>query len=247
MRCWRTTVLRVALTSCLAFAIYGISSCASTTTAPKVSPASTPTQAGLVDIRTLLPDIAQDIRYAGRDNFVGERIDGYQAPRCYLLRPVAKALQRVELDLRAQDLRLKIFDCYRPVRAVRHFVRWAEDLTDQRSKSQYYPNLAKRALLGDYIAPVSGHSRGATVDLTLMRCAPGGARCEPLDMGTDFDFFDPRANTDSPLATSVERENRKILRAAMTGHGFSNYSLEWWHYTLVLEPPPGVAFDVPVQ
>ncbi|MCA1714535.1 MAG: M15 family metallopeptidase [Gammaproteobacteria bacterium] len=247
MRRWRTAAYRVAFASCLTWATFGISSCASTTTAQEVSSASTPAEAGLVDIRILVPDIAQDIRYAGRGNFVGERIDGYHAPRCYLLRPVAEALQRVELDLRAQDLRLKIFDCYRPVQAVRHFVRWAGDLTDQRSKPQYYPNLDKRALLGDYIAPVSGHSRGATVDLTLMQCAPGGVRCEPLDMGTDFDFFDQRANTDSPLATSAQRDTRKILRAAMTRHGFRNYSLEWWHYTLVLEPPPGVAFDVPVQ
>ncbi len=220
-----------------------------------MSSENTLAEAGLVDIRTLLPDIAHDIRYASRDNFVGEPIDGYQAPRCYLLRPVAVALQRVELDLRAQNLRLKVFDCYRPARAVRHFVRWAEDpgsspgqaLADQRSKAQYYPNLDKRALLGDYIAPVSGHSRGATVDLTLMRCAAGGDRCEPLDMGTDFDFFDQRANTDSPLVTSEQRDNRRRLRTAMMRYGFANYPLEWWHYTLTPKPSTDVALDVPVQ
>ncbi|MGH8084864.1 MAG: serine hydrolase [Lysobacter sp.] len=199
----------------------------------------------MVDIRSLVPDIAQDIRYAGRDNFVGVPIDGYDAPRCYLLEPVAGALRKVEQDLREQDLRLKIFDCYRPTRAVAHFVRWANDVDDRRTKTDYYPGTAKRDLLGTYIAPVSGHSRGATVDLTLLQCK--GGRCEPLDMGTGFDFFGPRANTESPLATPAQRANRERLRAAMGRHGFVNYPLEWWHYTLQPEPMPTLMYDVPVS
>ena len=213
---------------------------------PVIAGAATMQDAGLVDIRTLVPDIDEDIRYAGRDNFVGTRIDGYGAARCYLLAPAAQALRQVEVGLRTQGMRLRLFDCYRPARAVRHFVRWAQDLDDQRTKPAHYPSLDKRQLLGDYIAPVSGHSRGATVDLTLMRCAPAD-RCAPLDMGTDFDFFDPRANTDSALVTAAQRQNRHVLEAAMSRAGFRNYPEEWWHYTLGSEPSPARLFDVPIE
>ncbi|MEO5622454.1 MAG: M15 family metallopeptidase [Dokdonella sp.] len=224
-----------------------VAACASSPRVPVLSSATTPAAAGLIDIRTLLPDIVEDIRYAGRDNFVGTPIDGYLAPRCYLLRPAAEALQHVELALRRDHLRLKIWDCYRPVRAVRQFVRWANDTSDQRTKATHYPNLDKRALLGDYIAPVSGHSRGATVDLTLLQCLGPEHACIPLDMGTDFDFFDPLAHTDSPRATPAQHANRVRLRAAMMEQGFANYAQEWWHYTLSAEPTPQTIHDAPVQ
>lgn len=227
--------------------VLALTACVAKPETVRISPARTPAEAGLVGIRSLVPDIALDIRYAGSNNFVGTPIDGYLAPRCYLLRPAAEALARVERDLRARQLRLKIFDCYRPVRAVRHFVRWAEDPGDQRTKPDYYPNLDKRALLGDYIAPVSGHSRGATIDLTLLRCAADGSDCEPLDMGTRFDFFDVRAHTDSPLVTPSQRANRQLLRAVMQRRGFRNYPYEWWHYGFSPEPTPHVAYDVPVR
>lgn len=211
------------------------------------SPARTLAEAGLVDVQALVPDIDLDIRYAGPDNFVGSPIDGYEAPRCYLLEPAASALARVEADLRAQQMRLRVFDCYRPVRAVRRFVAWARDPDDQRSKAQYYPNVDKTALVPDYIADRSGHSRGATVDLTVMQCDREGERCEPLDMGTEFDFFDERAHTDAPDVSEDQRMNRKLLRQAMERHGFRNYPLEWWHYTLQLGPAPTAAYDVPVK
>jgi D-alanyl-D-alanine dipeptidase len=211
----------------------------------QVSPAVTPEQAGLVDIATLEPDIRLDIRYAGRDNFVGEKVDGYLAPKCYLLRPVAEALQKVEQDLRQQGLALKIFDCYRPVRAVKHFVAWAADREDLRTKPTYYPNLDKDKLFGGYISESSGHSRGATVDLTVMRCVDSD--CADLDMGTAFDFFDERANTEHTNITQAQRSNRQLLVDAMARHGFRNYPMEWWHYTLQPEPTPHTAYDVPVQ
>lgn len=214
--------------------------------APVVSNAVTVAQAGLVDIRSLVPDIAQDIRYAGEDNFIGVPIDGYKAPRCYLRVAAAEALQRVEMSLRREGFRLQLFDCYRPARAVRHFVRWVGDADDQRTKTRYYPNLDKRALLGDYIAPVSGHSRGATVDLTLLDCREGSERCQALDMGTDFDFFDPRANTDSPAISSMQRDNRRRLLNAMAQQGFRNYPQEWWHYTLASDRSQAI-HDVPVE
>lgn len=214
---------------------------------PKLSPANSAAQAGLVDIRQLAPGIAEDIKYAGSDNFVGTPVDGYRAPKCLLLKPAAEALARVERDLRAQHQRLKLFDCYRPARAVQHFVRWAGDPTDQRTKAVHYPKLDKSALLGDYIAPVSGHSRGATVDLTLMQCDASGAHCAPLDMGTDFDYFGTLANTDSPEASAAQHANRELLKRAMEREGFRNYAMEWWHYTLSPEPPPDTIYDVPVQ
>jgi D-alanyl-D-alanine dipeptidase len=212
-----------------------------------ISPARMPIEAGMIDIRELVPDIAEDIHYASSDNFTGAPVDGYEAPRCYLVRSAALALQQVEKSLRKQDMRLKIWDCYRPARAVRAFVRWADDLGDQQTKAAHYPNLDKSALLGDYIAPVSGHSRGDTVDLTLMQCAPGGKDCKPLDMGTDFDFFDPLANTDSPSISPTQRANRRRLLKAMEAGRFENYAQEWWHYTLRIGPSLSLIHDFPVK
>lgn len=225
----------------------GPASPAQAESSPGLSPARTAAEAGLVDIRTLAPGIAEDIKYAGSDNFVGAPVDGYLAPKCLLLKPAAEALARVERDLRAQHQRLKLFDCYRPARAVKHFVRWAGDLADQRTKAAHYPTLDKSKLLGDYIAPVSGHSRGATVDLTLMQCDAGDTHCAPLDMGTDFDYFGTLANTDSPEATAAQHANREVLKHAMEREGFRNYTMEWWHYTLSPEPTPDTIYDVPVK
>jgi len=214
---------------------------------PALSPATTAQQAGLVDVRQLAPDITEDIKYAGSDNFVGTPVDGYLAPKCLLLKSAAEALARVERDLRAQHRRLKLFDCYRPARAVKHFVRWAGNISDQRTKAVHYPTLDKSALLGDYIAPISGHSRGATVDLTLMQCDAADTHCTPLDMGTDFDYFGTLANTDSPEASATQHANRDVLKRAMEREGFRNYAMEWWHYTLNPEPTPDTIYDVPVQ
>jgi len=213
--------------------------------APELSPARDAAAAGMVEIRSLVPDISLDIRYAGADNFVGRPVKGYEAAGCYLHEPVAQALARVERSLRPQGLMLRIYDCYRPVRAVQDFVAWAGDLDDQRSKPQYYPNLDKRDLLGDYISPTSGHSRGATVDLGLLELRED--RFEPMDMGTPFDFFDETAHTASPNVSARQRSNRELLRSAMRREGFENYPLEWWHYTYKPEPTPKTAFDFPVR
>ena len=212
-----------------------------------LSPARTAAEADLVDIRTLVPDMAQDIKYAGHDNFVGAPVDGYLAPRCLLKRPVAEAMARVDHALRRQHMRLKMWDCYRPARAVAHFVRWAHDRSDQRTKALHYPRLDKGVLLHGYIAPVSGHSRGGTADLTMERCDARGGDCEELDMGTPFDFFDVRAHTDTPDVTPAQHANRLRLRAAMEREGFRNYPMEWWHYTWADEPTPHTIYDVPVK
>ncbi len=215
--------------------------------APVLSSAATAAEADLVDITRLIPDITLDMRYAGPHNFVGEPINGYNAARCLLKSQVAQALAGVERDLRKRSLRLKIFDCYRPARAVHRFVEWARDLKDLKTKPQHYPNLDKSELLGDYIAPVSGHSRGATIDLTLQQCDHHATSCQALDMGTDFDFFDLRAHTDSALVSNAQRENRQRLRKAMQAAGFHNYPMEWWHYRFEPEPSPETIYDVPIE
>src|SRR5689334_3710771 len=146
---------------------------------------STPSRsATLIDATTVVPHLVTDIRYAGSHNFVGRPIDGYRAPHCLLTQPAAEALAEVARDLAGRGLVLKVFDCYRPSRAVADFVRWARDAKDQAAKAEFYPEVDKRTLFRDgYIASRSGHSRGSTVDLTLAR-ATGGE----LDMGTPFDF-----------------------------------------------------------
>lgn len=214
-------------------------------TSPPAAAEASPASAGLVDIAALVPDIALDIRYAGPGNFTGQPVPGYEASRCYLLPPAAEALRDVEAELRGQGLRLQVLDCYRPARSVRAFVRWAGEAADPAIQAAYHPALDKRELVPDYISDRSGHSKGATVDLTLLRCQADA--CTPLDMGTPFDFFDPRAHTDHPGLSPEQRANRDRLREAMAGHGFGNYPLEWWHYTLEMDPPPELFLDVPVR
>ena len=241
--------MRLALVPLFAFATVACATPANTASVVKstvqVSPATTAGQAGLVDVAMLAPDIRVEMRYAGSDNFTGAVVPGYEAGKCLLLRPAAEALAAVPADLRSQHLSLTLFDCYRPVRAVHAFVDWAHDLSDQGTKAEHYPNVDKSQLLGPYIAETSGHSRGATVDLGLLRC--DAAACKPLDMGAEFDLFDPRANTGSPAIDEAQRANRELLLDAMRKRGFVNYPLEWWHFTFKPEPTPATAYDVPVR
>ena len=147
---------------------------------------------------------------------------------CLLTQPAAQALAAVQRDLRGEGLGLRVYDCYRPQRAVDRFMRWAADLGDQRTKPTFYPRVAKQELIArGYIAERSGHSRGSTVDLTLV-----GADGAPLEMGTPFDLFDERSHTESPAVPAAARANREKLRAAMERRGFRNLAVEWWHYTL---------------
>lgn len=214
----------------------------------RVSPAADAAAAGMRDVRDvrmLVPGIRTEMRYAGADNFTGAPVPGYEAPRCLLLRPAAAALARVQASLQAEGLALLVYDCYRPVRAVQAFMRWAASPDDPVLKARWHPRVDRSALVPEYIADSSGHSRGASVDLTFARCDAAGA-CVPLDMGTPFDFFDPAAHTDAPV-TAAQRGNRDRLRAAMEAGGFRNYPREWWHYTLHPEPDAATAYDFPVR
>ena len=201
---------------------------------------------GFVAVRDAVPGVVVELRYLGPENFVGAPIDGYAADRCYLTVEAARALGRVQHELAHFGLGLKLFDAYRPQRAVDHFVRWAEDLGDTRMKSRYYPDVAKESLFRDgYIAARSGHSRGSTVDLTLVS-TEGGEAAE-LDMGTPWDYFGPRSWPASLEVTPQQRANRMLLQSLMVKHGFRPLAEEWWHFTLEDEPFPETYFDFVVE
>ena len=195
------------------------------------------------DLGTLIPSAVMDIRYAGPHNFIGQPVDGYEAPRGLLTAEAAESLSRVQQTLAVDGLGLKIFDAYRPVRAVRHFVRWAQDPADIKMKTDYYPGLDKPDLfrLG-FIAADSAHCRGSTVDLTLVRLATGAE----LPMGSAFDFFGPPSGLGYRGLTSHEQINRDRLQAVMSAHGFDGFETEWWHFTLRGEPCPATRFDFPI-
>jgi len=197
-----------------------------------------------VDAATVVPGLVVDMRYAGSHNFIGRRIDGYESGRCLLTRQAAEALAKVQRELSSRGFGLKVFDCYRPVRAVSHFVRWARDHADTATKDAYYPEVAKRDLFKrGYIASRSGHSRGSTLDLTVIRRDDG----RELDMGTAFDFFSPRSWPSSMAVTPAQRANRMRLDGAMRRAGFRSLHTEWWHFTLRNEPFPKTYFDFVVR
>ncbi len=200
--------------------------------------------ASFVDVSQVAPNLVVDMRYLTNDNFIGRPIDGYERPVCYLTREAAAALSAVARDLAPQGLAIKVFDCYRPQRAVAHFVRWAQNIKDVARKAQHYPEVEKRNLFRDgYIASRSGHSRGSTVDLTLVNKADG----RELDMGTPFDFFSPRAWPSDKSVSRQAQANRALLAQAMMRRGFRPYEKEWWHFTLNREPFPDTYFDFPVR
>lgn len=200
---------------------------------------------GFVHVDAVVPGIVVELRYRGAHNFIGTPIDGYRGDRAILSRPAAAALAQVQAELRPFGLGLKIFDAYRPQRAVDHFVRWARDTGDTRMKAEFYPEVDKRNLFrDDYIAERSGHSRGSTVDLTLVNLAPPH---EPLDMGTAFDFFGPASWPEHAGLAPQQRANRLLLQSLMRKHGFRPYPKEWWHFTLEGEPYPDTYFDFVVE
>ena len=206
--------------------------------------AQAPLLPGFVDAAAVVDGLIVDMRYFGADNFVGERIDGYERPRCLLSEPAANALAAVERDLSARGLGLKVFDCYRPQRAVAQFVRWAQRIDDVKRKGDFYPDVDKRELFAKgYISDRSGHSRGSTVDLTLVR--RWDAR--EFDMGSPFDFFSPKSWPSDRSVSDQAQQNRALLATAMIRGGFRPYDREWWHFTLNNEPFPDTYFDFPVR
>jgi len=199
---------------------------------------------GFVRVTDMVPDVLLDIRYYGTFNFVGDRVDGYIAPVAILSRPAAAALARSATAAREKGFVLRIFDAYRPQTAVDHFVRWAKDATDQKNKAFFYPNIDKSRLFElNYIAARSGHSRGSTVDLTLVNQVTG----IELDMGSPFDFFGEISHHGAPHITREQTANRNLLKSIMEHAGFLSYPEEWWHYTLADEPYHDTYFTFFVQ
>ena len=202
---------------------------------------------GFVYLEDVVPNIQIELRYFGNDNFVGRPIDGYLKPRCIATKPTALALKKVQSELNHYGLGLKIYDAYRPQRAVNFFLRWSKDSHDEKMKEQYYPNVEKKSLFREgYIAGSSGHSRGSTVDLTMVSITEPDAGKE-IDMGSPFDFFDPKSWMNGPDLSPSQRVNRLLLRMIMEKHGFQPYEKEWWHFTLKKEPFPETYFDFPVE
>ena len=225
---------------------------------------SEPVPPGFVHLSDAVPDAILEIRYYSTFNFIGDRIRGYEKPTALLTVEAAAALKAVSDDVMKSGFRLKIFDAYRPERAVAHFMEWAKRVDDTRMKAYFYPRLDKAVLPGPYIAERSGHSRGSTVDLTLFDMAAG----RDADMGAPFDRFgeesrpdwcgDPETGLytgDFPGGTppaggqinAAQFRNRMLLRAAMLRRGFKPITSEWWHFILADEPFPDTCFDHPVR
>ena len=191
-----------------------------------------------------VPDIILEIRYYSTFNFIGDRIDGYDEPVALVTRETAAALKKVSAELAGKGFRLKVFDAYRPQKAVDHFMRWALDAEDIRMKQYFYPGLEKEVLIPQgYIAEHSGHSRGSTVDLTLFDMKTG----KDADMGGTFDYFGELSHPDYRDITDEQFQNRMILRNAMLAHGFRPLAEELWHFTLGNEPFPDTYFTFPVS
>ncbi len=191
-----------------------------------------------------IPSIIQEIRYHSTYNFIGDRIDGYEEPVALLTIEAARALKSVSNELSVQGYRLKVFDAYRPVSAVKHFVLWGIEDQDIRMKPYFYPELKKQELFDKgYIAKQSSHSRGSTVDLTLLDMNTG----KELDMGSPFDLFSEASHPDYKGITEEQYANRMILRRAMLRNGFNPIDCEWWHFTLDNEPYPDTYFKFPVS
>ncbi|MBS0245287.1 MAG: M15 family metallopeptidase [Proteobacteria bacterium] len=224
-------------------------------------------QAPLVYLRDIDPSIRQDMHYAGRDNFTGRPLPGYDAAECLLRRPVALALKRVQADLAKAGYSLKVYDCYRPTRAVAAMAAWARNPHATPDTSRFYPRLDKSKLFAlGYISGHSAHSRGVAIDLTVVPLnAPPVASFDPakhyspctapqaerapdnsLDMGTGFDCFSVKSWTASGSITPAQKANRRILWEAMHRHGFTNYKREWWHFSYD-RADDGVAFDTPIR
>ncbi|MBQ6230893.1 MAG: M15 family metallopeptidase [Eubacterium sp.] len=199
---------------------------------------------GFVLLSDVIPHIVQEIRYFSTYNFVGERVDGYEEPCALLTKEAARALKTVSNEMMVQGYRLKIFDAYRPATAVKHFVLWGLEDQDIRMKPYFYPDLEKTELFSKgYVAKQSSHSRGSTVDLTLLDMRTG----KEVDMGSPFDLFGELSHPDCRDVTDEQFENRMILQKVMVRNGFKPIDCEWWHFTLENEPYPDTYFDFPLS
>ncbi len=199
---------------------------------------------GFVYVKEKIPDIKTELRYFTANNFVGQKINGYNKDVCILSMQATNALKKVQEELKTFKLSIKIYDAYRPQTAVNHFMTWAKDLNDTIKKQEYYPEVDKKDLFKDqYIASKSRHSSGSTLDLTLVDLETG----VELDMGTAYDYFGPQSWIHYMRLTTQQKANRMLLQGIMVKHGFRSYPWEWWHFTLRGEPFKDQHYDFPVE
>ena len=195
-------------------------------------------------VKDIAPTIKQELRYCSNNNFIGTSINGYEENVLIITTQAANALKKVQAELLKKELSLKIFDAYRPQTAVNHFVKWARVINDTLMKHQYYPSVNKRHLFKKgYISSKSGHSRGSTVDLTIVDLKTN----KELDMGSPYDFFGISSHIIYPNLTNKQKENRQLLQSIMRENNFRPYTNEWWHFTLRHEPFPKTYFKFPVK
>ena len=193
-----------------------------------------------IDIKEYIPSIIIDLKYSSDDNFTGRVVKGYESPKCLLTFEAARSLKIIQTILNNSGYSLKIYDAYRPQRSVNHFINWSKNQSDTLKKSYFYPNILKSNLFDlGYIATNSSHSRGSTVDITLVEISSG----KEIDMGSAYDFFGLESSHDYENISITQKNNRKLLFDVMTKNGFSSYPKEWWHYTLIDEPFPTTYFD----
>jgi len=204
-----------------------------------------PSKDDFIDLKEIMPNLRSDLRYHGDNNFVGHPIEGYVAPKALLTKEAAYALKKVQDELERLGFGLLIYDAYRPQRATDHFVKWAEDENDESMKMQYYPNVDKKDLFAKgYISVKSGHSRGSTVDLTIVSLKTK----QILNMGSPYDLFDEVSSTEhTESITKNQHSLRMLLKRRMEKHGWKSYPQEWWHFTLGNEPYPNTYFDFPIE
>jgi len=198
---------------------------------------------GFVYIDEVINDVDIDIRYSNDNNFIGKKINGYNQSAAISTKELALALQEIQNDLKHFGYGVKIFDAYRPQKAVNHFSRWSTN-DDVLMKDLFYPNIEKRDLFKEgYIASRSGHSRGSTIDLTIINLKTK----EELDMGTSYDFFGIESSYDYSGLTYEQNSNRLLLYSVMKKYGFKSLKSEWWHFTLENEPFPDTYFNFNVE
>ena len=202
---------------------------------------------GFCYLKDIIPEVQLDIRYTGDNNFLGRQVKGYDNAQCILSIPAAKALQLVQKELETMGLGLKVYDAYRPQMAVNDFVQWARDINDTKMKQEYYPDVLKKNLFKDgYIAAKSSHTRGSTVDLTIVGYDENGNAID-LDMGSGFDYFGEKSHPNYKAISYQARANRLLLRTLMLKYGFKPLTEEWWHFTYRNEPFPNKYFNFPLK
>ena len=224
---------------------------------------------GFVYLHEVDPSILVQMRYLSDQNFIGKPLNGYKKPVVILTREAAEALAKLQQDVKKDGYTVVVYDAFRPQKTVDQFVAWGDDINDNKMKALYYPRVAKHDVFRlQYVAEKSTHTRGSTVDLSLL---PAGQTLKDikditpvkrtladgfevfflddgtLDMGTSFDLFDEASHPASQLVAQNYQKNRQYLQDKMQQYGFEGVETEWWHFTFKNEPFPDTYFDFDIE